>query len=322
MKDTKYHRYEKCSYCGREISTGNLKRHEAVCLQNPKIIKRLQEKNRVCEFCGKKYSEEDNKSPRFCSQKCSNSYSSSKLNRKDTKEATCISCGKAISILKNASFKTAKCIECRSKKPTKEKAKRKKVNCRFCEREVSFQNIKLHERACDKNPEASHEKRNYRRADVREGYIYKTVNKLNGRFYVGKHRGRPESSEKYLGSGIALKRAIDKYGVDSFFKEILEYIPCGDLSERERFWIEKTEAFKNGLGYNMTPGGDGGPAFKGRKHSEETKMKIREKSKKRKPVSEEMKLRISNKLKGRVVSKETRKKISDKAKLRHSLSQG
>lgn len=50
---------------------------------------------------------------------------------------------------------------------------------------------------------------------------------------------------------------MEKYGIDKFNIELIE--ECSDevVSERERFWIQEFQSFKNG--YNATIGGDGKP---------------------------------------------------------------
>lgn len=49
-------------------------------------------------------------------------------------------------------------------------------------------------------------------------YIYKITNKLNGKTYIGQHLDR---GDDYWGSGTNIKRAIAKYGKESFIKEII-----------------------------------------------------------------------------------------------------
>lgn len=74
-----------------------------------------------------------------------------------------------------------------------------------------------------------------------------------------------------------LHLAIAKYSVNNFKFEVIEH---GILSlelafERERHWIAEYKSYTNSeLGYNMTPGGEGGPTFLGRKHTKEFKEKM------------------------------------------------
>jgi group I intron endonuclease len=87
--------------------------------------------------------------------------------------------------------------------------------------------------------------------------IYKTTNLVNGKFYIGKDA---KNKKSYLGSGNILKEAIKKYGKENFKKEILEVCTSlEELSEREKYWIEKLDAIN--LGYNLTEGGTGGDTY-------------------------------------------------------------
>ena len=70
------------------------------------------------------------------------------------------------------------------------------------------------------------------------GIIYKTINLINGKIYVGQttRNNRP----KYYGSGTYLINAINKYGKDNFKRETLE--ECNsqiELNTREIYWISK-----------------------------------------------------------------------------------
>jgi len=85
--------------------------------------------------------------------------------------------------------------------------------------------------------------------------VYKTTNIINGKFYIGAHRTK-NINDSYLGSGIALKKAIEKYGIENFIKEIL-YLAN---TETDMFDMEKQLISEN-IGencYNMMPGGRGG----------------------------------------------------------------
>ena len=91
------------------------------------------------------------------------------------------------------------------------------------------------------------------------GYIYKTTNLLNGKIYIGKKKG--EFTEKYKGSGKYLKNAINKYGVENFKVEVIEY--CETLeeqNEKEKYWIAYYRN-QNVEMYNIANGGDWGDIF-------------------------------------------------------------
>lgn len=86
--------------------------------------------------------------------------------------------------------------------------------------------------------------------------IYKTVNLVNGKYYYGAHQTR-DINDGYLGSGTALKRAIQKYGKENFFREIVDY--CSSLEE---MYSREVDIILEVLGddncYNIKPGGVGG----------------------------------------------------------------
>ena len=85
--------------------------------------------------------------------------------------------------------------------------------------------------------------------------IYKTINKITGRFYIGKQH---KNLNYYLGSGKLLQRAIEKHVSHNFRKVILEDgLTAKQACVREKYWIECTGALTS-QGYNMSPGGIGG----------------------------------------------------------------
>ena len=97
------------------------------------------------------------------------------------------------------------------------------------------------------------------------GFIYITTNHVNGRQYIGQKKyDKSGKWKKYLGSGMALKKAIAKYGLESFSKEIIEECDSKEmLDERERYWINYYNATKSDHFYNIAKGGDGGNVVAG-----------------------------------------------------------
>lgn len=108
------------------------------------------------------------------------------------------------------------------------------------------------------------------------GYIYETTNTVNGKKYIGK-LSSSKFVKSYLGSGVVLHRAIEKYGKDKFTVKLIEEVETNlyDLNEREKYWISYFNAVESDNYYNIKPGGDGGRGS-GWHHSEETKYKMSE----------------------------------------------
>ncbi len=50
--------------------------------------------------------------------------------------------------------------------------------------------------------------------------IYKITNQINGKYYIGRNATK-NVNDSYMGSGIGIKNAINKYGVENFTKEII-----------------------------------------------------------------------------------------------------
>ena len=144
--------------------------------------------------------------------------------------------------------------------------------------------------------------------------IYKVTNKLNGKFYIGKHQ-TTKVDDAYYGSGKSIKEAIQKYGIKNFDKEVLFVFDNEDemnLKEKELI----TEEFVNRKDtYNLGVGGEGGAHFKGKTHSPETIEQIKQKRAEQ-AFSSETRRKISEANKGRKVSEQTRQLHSANGKAR------
>ena len=88
--------------------------------------------------------------------------------------------------------------------------------------------------------------------------IYKTINLINNKFYVGKHTQDEIEFDGYLGSGLLIMKAIEKYGKENFIRETLEETHTEEIAfEREIYWIDCLSASDLSIGYNLTKGGEG-----------------------------------------------------------------
>ena len=91
-------------------------------------------------------------------------------------------------------------------------------------------------------------------------YIYMTTNNINGKKYIGQHKGYINDS--YLGSGLHIVRAIEKYGKENFTKQILEICNAENIDEREYYWIKYYNAVQDEHFYNKMDGGQGGDGWR------------------------------------------------------------
>lgn len=124
--------------------------------------------------------------------------------------------------------------------------------------------------------------------------IYKTTNKTNNKSYIGFHKIREEGiiknisetgsifKDRYLGSGKLILRAVEKYGYENFYQEVIEIFDNKEDAELcESIFVNKdfTEREDN---YNICIGGNvritygkNNPYF-GKRHTPETLKKIKE----------------------------------------------
>lgn len=111
-------------------------------------------------------------------------------------------------------------------------------------------------------------------------YIYKITNLINGKIYIGKHCDQSNAEfDNYMGSGIIIKQAQQKYGIENFKKEILEECTIETVNNRERHWIKLLHSNNKNIGYNITSGGDGGNTFTSNPNAEQIRIKMSERVK-------------------------------------------
>lgn len=119
-------------------------------------------------------------------------------------------------------------------------------------------------------------------------YVYKIINLINNKIYIGISRKNSINSINYFGSGKAIKLAIKKYGKENFKKEIIEEdtnFKYSDLQRLEKYYIKKLNSKEKKIGYNISDGGDGNfgevNGMYGKKHSKESKLSISKTRKKK-----------------------------------------
>lgn len=118
-------------------------------------------------------------------------------------------------------------------------------------------------------------------------YLYKIINKTNSHYYYGRRafNGSCPSKDTYMGSGIRIKAAIRKYGIDNFEKQIIAIFNTeADLITAEAAIITES-ILSDPSCYNLAKGGKGGYTYYAErifKHTEESKQKISSANKGRK----------------------------------------
>lgn len=170
--------------------------------------------------------------------------------------------------------------------------------------------------------------------------IYKITNNLNGKIYIGQHQ-TDNLDDGYMGSGQNIKRAINKYGLENFTKEILYYCTDWDTMNSMEEVVVNQDFVDREDTYNLRLGGSRGafseeslskmseshkghiiPEVTREKLSDSTKRmwqnsEVREKiikSNTGKKRTDLTKQRISNALTGKHLSEESKKKISESKK--------
>jgi len=92
---------------------------------------------------------------------------------------------------------------------------------------------------------------------VRYYFLYKTTNKMNGKFYIGVH-STIKMNDGYLGSGKRLRYSMRKYGKENFEIDILEFFNSRELMFEAERNLVNTDLIKNELCMNLKEGGIGG----------------------------------------------------------------
>lgn len=104
--------------------------------------------------------------------------------------------------------------------------------------------------------------------------VYQITNTINGNIYIGVH-ATENIDDGYMGSGIAIMRAVKKYGKDAFKKEILFVFDSLNLAlDHEKILVDE-DFVKRSDTYNMVIGGGIPPSRKGKILPQTNKQKLR-----------------------------------------------
>jgi len=88
-------------------------------------------------------------------------------------------------------------------------------------------------------------------------YLYRITNLINNKIYIGVHQ-TDNIDDGYMGSGTAIMRAIKKYGIENFKKDILEFYDTYDAALlAEETVVDKDFLLRKDV-YNLRTGGIGG----------------------------------------------------------------
>lgn len=164
--------------------------------------------------------------------------------------------------------------------------------------------------------------------------VYLTKNLVNGKIYVGVH-STYKLNDGYLGSGLAIKAAVKKYGKNNFQRIVLhECLNREDCMVWEKHivdlpFINRTDTYNEKLGGSLNPNPSNQcgriPWNKGIPQTEERKL-LQSKLLKGRPLwSEEEKQKRGNFLRTVQISKHSEKSkalMSDKAKGRTPWNKG
>lgn len=114
---------------------------------------------------------------------------------------------------------------------------------------------------------------------ITKSYVYKVINKINGKIYIGKANDPENRWKKHQYIAKYKKKeygfyyfhaAIIKYGKENFLFEIIEECDSEELAlNREIYWVNHYKSNNREIGYNLTNGGEG---VSGRRYTEEEKI--------------------------------------------------
>lgn len=88
-------------------------------------------------------------------------------------------------------------------------------------------------------------------------YLYQITNLINNKIYIGVHT-TSDLNDGYMGSGTAIKKAIRKYGIENFRKDILNFFETAEEALLAEESVVDSKFILREDTYNIRCGGIGG----------------------------------------------------------------
>jgi len=93
-------------------------------------------------------------------------------------------------------------------------------------------------------------------------YVYRTINLITNREYIGARSHPNPEVDSYLGSGVEIVKDIKILGINSFKKEILQVFSSRDEAELFETQLVSKEYLENTFTYNIALYGKNTKSFK------------------------------------------------------------
>lgn len=146
--------------------------------------------------------------------------------------------------------------------------------------------------------------------------VYKITNQVNGKIYIGVHK-TDDLNDDYMGSGVRLKLAKEKYGIENFTREYLRVFDNAEDMFKMESELVNEEFVSRDDTYNLKVGGHGGWDACHRKYYTDPEFrKIHRQNSIRGGLSAASTRNPLGTFFNRSHSDETKAKMSEKAKLR------
>jgi group I intron endonuclease len=153
--------------------------------------------------------------------------------------------------------------------------------------------------------------------------IYQITCTPTGKIYIGsaanlshRHHVHMSRLQSHIHENTYLQHAWDKYGADAFEFTVIELVLSSFRLEREQYWLDKLQPYDRAHGFNISV--KAGAPMAGRKHTQETRDRLRITSAKHRHT-EETKRMMSERNKGKVFGVQTESSRQKRADARRGM---